>query len=493
MPCKTVIFTGDSTELTAMNYRQASGRAGRRGFDLLGNVVFNGIPRNRVYEIMSSRLPDLRGQFPISTTLILRLFGLLHGTKNSAFAVESINSLLSQTRLYLGGPEAEGSVEHHLRFTIEYLRRQYLLSAKGEPINFASLVGHLYFTENSVFAFHSLLKGGYFHHLCADIEEAPEKVMMEMMLVLTHLFSRKTVQRSKAYEEELRKSPSMVFLPRLPEEAEKLLIEHNSETLSVFKSYVHSYISHSLGDKPDRTLPFTQTIVGQEKPATGNFLDSPTTSIRSPFAALSGFTDDFKSIRELCSSVRSDVFLEESAIPYIPIWPHDTKTELNAYIYDFYKHNSMDVLVRDNHIKPGEVWFLLKDFSLTLSAIVTSLEKFVKGEDETGEDAVDTQDIGENQAEAALMQRTIAMAKAEEASKQKKPKARLNDNWEDQYDDEEGDSKEAASDDGTQVTAESEAEAAPAWQQEGGGLMKVLKAFTALKDDFDTKFRKVWA
>ena len=40
MPCVTVVFSGDSVYLTALNYRQAAGRAGRRGFDLLGNVVF---------------------------------------------------------------------------------------------------------------------------------------------------------------------------------------------------------------------------------------------------------------------------------------------------------------------------------------------------------------------------------------------------------------------------------------------------------------------
>lgn len=155
--------------LTALNYRQASGRAGRRGFDLFGNVVFHGIRHHRTLEIMSSRLPDLRGQFPISVTLILRLFSLLHGTNGSEYAVKAVHSLITQTRLFLGGPSSQMAIKHHLRFSIEYLQRQKRLSGTGAPLNFSGLVGHMYFTENAPFAFHSLLKAGYLHELCRDI------------------------------------------------------------------------------------------------------------------------------------------------------------------------------------------------------------------------------------------------------------------------------------------------------------------------------------
>lgn len=43
-----------------------------------------------------------------------------------------------------------------------------------------------------------------------------------------------------------------------------------------------------------------------------------------PFTALSGFTDEFESIRELCSTVRVGVFLEESSVPYMAVYPIDT-------------------------------------------------------------------------------------------------------------------------------------------------------------------------
>lgn len=154
MPCATVVFSGDSVFLTALNFRQAAGRSGRRGFDLLGNVVFQGISRERASRLLSSRLPELTGHFPITTTLVLRLFTLLNDSGNSKYAVQSVNSLLSQPRLYMGGESFKEQVLHHLRFSIEYLRRNDLLGPGGEPVNFTSCVSHLYYTENSSFAFH---------------------------------------------------------------------------------------------------------------------------------------------------------------------------------------------------------------------------------------------------------------------------------------------------------------------------------------------------
>ena len=191
MPCATVVFSGDSIFLTALNFRQAAGRAGRRGFDLLGNVVFQNISHGKICRLLSSRLPDLNGHFPITTTLVLRLFSLLHESNNSPYAVRAINSLLSQPRLYLDGPAFKDQVLHHLRFSIEYLRRQDLLSSQGAPINFAGLTSHLYFTENSSFALNALIKGEYFHELCSEIDTKESYVLRTLMVVMAHLFGRR--------------------------------------------------------------------------------------------------------------------------------------------------------------------------------------------------------------------------------------------------------------------------------------------------------------
>ncbi|KAF4946587.1 hypothetical protein FGADI_11066 [Fusarium gaditjirri] len=503
MPCKTVVFSGDSMFLSPQNYRQASGRAGRRGFDLLGNVVFNGISRDRVHEIMSSRLPALKGQFPISTTLILRLFVLLSGTNSNEFAVNAVKSLLSQTRLYLGGPDAEMAVKHHLRFSIEYLRRQNLLSVKGVPIHFAGLVGHLYFTENAVFAFHSLLRGGYFHKLCKDMDCDRDRVLREMMLVLSHLFNRIPIQRTAKALEVVESSSSDIFLKRLPVAAEQLLVRHNQETLLTFKDYVSSYINAHLNDLPDRTLPLTRIPIGPEKGRGCSLTSDPPPVIRSPFVALSGFTDEFDSIKELCSTVRDGVFLEESSIPYLPIWPTDTTVQPNAYLYDFFKHGSLKVLVRDNLIKRGDVWFHLKDFSLVLKTIVTSLKGVIDSgggvymEDFDGDDNMSDMSEGDDEAISKVVEVQKPDESSEEisqASAKNKVHSEVPDSWEDESDASASESEESMP--GSGVVGSSASKDPVVVQSEFGngcGLMQVLRAFELLEAEFADKFYKIGA
>ena len=331
MPCKTVVFSGDSVFLTALNFRQAAGRAGRRGFDVLGNVIFQGMSMAKVFRLLSSRLPDLNGHFPITTTLVLRLCSLLHESKNSPVAVQGINSLLSQSRLHLGGPESGLTVLHHLRFSIEYLRRQHLLSASGMPLNFAGCVNHLYFTENSSFAFHALLKGGFFHQISAGLDRNPEKCTRELMLAMAHLFGRRPCRQADQdfVENIVKRSSSVVFLPSMHKDAASILRAHNEETLQIFKTYVKTYVDQHI-QEPDRTLPLSKMKVGGNGCFGGDRKYHFDAVVRSPFVALSGHDDNFDSITELCNTVRGGVFLEQSVVPYVGLYPEESDVPLNA-------------------------------------------------------------------------------------------------------------------------------------------------------------------
>ncbi|CAD7968229.1 unnamed protein product [Amoebophrya sp. A25] len=57
MPCRSVVFTGNDVELTGLMFRQMAGRSGRRGFDLLGNVIFWGMPFEKISQLVASDLP----------------------------------------------------------------------------------------------------------------------------------------------------------------------------------------------------------------------------------------------------------------------------------------------------------------------------------------------------------------------------------------------------------------------------------------------------
>ena len=332
MPCATVVFSGDSVFLTALNFRQAAGRAGRRGFDLLGNVVFHCISEDKACRLLSSRLPDLNGHFPITTTLVLRLFILLHDSNNSAYASRAINSLLSQPRLYLGGDDFKDQVLHHLRFSIEYLRRQGLLGADGAPLNFAGCVSHLYFTENSSFAFHALLKEGYFHELCKDIETKESAVLETLMIVMAHLFGRQPCRKAdEEYLKVVKQSSSVVFLPPMPPKAAAVLHKHNQETLNIFAAYVKTFAAeHMKGE--ESALPLTGVETGGEIPLgdMGQFSTLPRTKTRSAFVALSGHGDDFDSVADLCETTRHGIFLEKAIIPHVDVYPDESTAPLNA-------------------------------------------------------------------------------------------------------------------------------------------------------------------
>ena len=485
MPCVTTVFSGDSVFLTALNFRQASGRAGRRGFDLLGNVVFQNLEDNKICRLVSSKLPDLSGHFPLTTTLVLRLFSLLHNSKESPYAVKAIDSLLSQPRIFLGGPSFRQQVLHHLRFSIEYLRRESLLSAGGAPTNFSSTVCHLYFTETSNFAFHVLLKNGFFHGLCSDYYQNRLPVKRELMVTLSNLFGRKGIRRvDDALKEKMRKSPSKILLPELPSAAHDILKEHNDETKAIFQNYVATYVEQYLQEEDDR-LPLSGLKMGNTSSLDIPCL--PPVKIRSAFTSLSGYGDEFESVEDLCHSVRSGVFLEKSTIPQLG----ESREPLNAYLYDFWNHQDLRTLEEDNGVRRSDVWFLLKDFSLVLATIVTSLTTYIQGP-ATELDLIEIQnrnDIAEleepdaeiNGADPGTSSPSRPSSSHHERVPSPKKKKKLLDSWEDEVEEDLA-ALELAED----VVGEFETDGR-------GSLKKVLVAFKELKADFDTKFRAMWA
>lgn len=224
---------------------------------------------------------------------------------------------------------------HHLRFSIEYLRRQSLLSAQGAPLNLASLTCHLYYTENSCFALNALLKDGVFHELCSNIKEKESSVLRTLMVVMAHLFGRIPCrQADQEYIDTIvKRSPSIVFLPPLPSRAAQSLRQHNQDTLQIFTTYVKTFVDQHI-NTDDCTLPLTGVTVGGQGTLGdlgGKLLP---TKVRSAFVALSGHGDTFDNISDLCRTTRGGVFLEEAVIPHLDVYPDEAKGPLNACKFD---------------------------------------------------------------------------------------------------------------------------------------------------------------
>jgi hypothetical protein len=198
-----------------------------------------------------------------------------------------------------------------------------------------------------------------------------------MMLVLAHLFGRRVTREVDDPDEaeKIKRSPSIVYLPAMPEEAVKILRTHNRKTLDIFTTYVKTFAAQHIKEE-ERYLPLTHTPVGRspentnghgaangianathaKKDAHLDFMPSlPTPHARSAFVALSGLGDDFTTIDDLCSSTREGVFLESAVIPHLELHPDETRTPLNAYLLDFYMHGAIDPLEKANGIRKSDV------------------------------------------------------------------------------------------------------------------------------------------
>lgn len=184
---------------------------------------------DKIQRLLLSRLPPLTGQFPLSTTLSLRLVNLLDGSDNAPAAVTAIKGFLEVPRLSVSSNTGKTETTHHLRFSLDYLRRSQMLDDTGKVLLLSSLAAPLHENEPGNLAFIALLQSGYIHQLCSGFQKDELKTTRELVLVLSHLFSRRYMRKVSAAElaSLVRTSQSVVDLPELPRAAEKILKANN--------------------------------------------------------------------------------------------------------------------------------------------------------------------------------------------------------------------------------------------------------------------------
>jgi len=319
--------------------------------------------------------------------MVLRLFSLLEGSGYDPYAVRAINSILRLPHISFGSDVGKSQLLHHLRFSIDYLRRVHLLTREGKPVNLFLVASHLYYMEPSNFAIAVLLQNGVIHDICSQASSVQAE--RDLMALLCHLFGRRYLREAYATTSNIRnlieKGPSRVVLAPLRPKARAVLRAHQKETLDIFSAYAIAFSSQHVDELGlDNQLPLSGSIIGPSdtpsRPQTALFAHLIETAMkpkaRSLFVATSGHGDVFGDVGELVRTVRHGVHLNEHAIPTVEDILNP-ELPLNAYLYDFFIHGQVDALVNMNGIRRGDVWYSLKAFHLVLTTIRGELENLL--------------------------------------------------------------------------------------------------------------------
>ncbi|XP_075224227.1 putative ATP-dependent RNA helicase DDX60 isoform X2 [Lycorma delicatula] len=368
MPCKTVVILADSTFLNTLEYHQMSGRSGRRGFDKTGDVIFYGLDTRKMRVLMTSKLPRMNGNFPLTVSTVLRVLLLITDvTDKKQKTEESYNAthikaitVLSQGLLYQTEKRLVDQMKHFVLFSCHLLMIQGLVDATCQPTLLTGFATHLHYHEPGNLAFVYLLRSGVLAKLCKS-KSTDGKVSSETCEIVVNLMCRLFTRIPlipKILEKDLKNS--VVKLPPLPDFVTKALESYNDDVKTVYRCYFEGFAKHVVGSMgEDNKLPLSGKVIegaysleelksihDSKNPALETFIArrSNENLICSAFAGLSGQTDEnLYCQNSLISNIRQQVFTDAKVIPII-----DLETPLNGYAFDFYRHGVLKSIVEDN-------------------------------------------------------------------------------------------------------------------------------------------------
>uniref|UniRef100_A0A9L0SM86 DExD/H-box helicase 60 n=1 Tax=Equus caballus TaxID=9796 RepID=A0A9L0SM86_HORSE len=378
MPCKSVVFTEDSVFLDALNFRQMSGRAGRRGEDLIGNVFFYDIPLPKIQRLLKSNVPKLKGQFPLSISLVLRLMLLVAKANDKEDAKAKALSVLQHSLMSFKRPKIECMLKFYFIYSLQFLVTEGYLNEKCVPIGYTGLVSHLHYHEPANFVLVSLLVKGLFHKLCIPIsidgrKTFSEDVMETLVVVLANLFGRRYLP--PCVENFKKKfSPSIVTLDDLPKDFAAVVEEHNNRMQGNFGSFLLT-ISKLADMRKEYQLPLSEIDFSGKECEDSELVShlmpgAESRTAVSPFACLSNITD--QDLFDINVAMLQTINLNVKNIPLLCLNKYDKtgrKCPLNAYALNFYKHGSLLALTLGNWLNMGDAFNLIRDFALVIQSV----------------------------------------------------------------------------------------------------------------------------
>ncbi|CAF0844753.1 unnamed protein product [Didymodactylos carnosus] len=390
MPTKSVGFLKDSIYLDALQYRQSSGRAGRRGFDVEGHVIFIDIPLSKIRHLTISAIPNIHPHFPTSVTFWMRLLHLYSKSQDKQDAKNRVLvalecSFASSTSKHI---LIDIQTRYHCLYTLEFLHRLNLIDLNGHLMGLAGLSTHLHYFEPSNILLIYLMDTHLFHSIQSD-----DTIITVLAYLFTHLpwhISDQQYQQLIAVRRE-KTFNSKLFLSPITEEFRQRITSFNDIVKDVYGYYIENVIIELRKRiKNENILPFSDVSF---HPSTNENFDNGSfeynlhhhhsqqqskTSI-SPFAGISGLTHQtfMTNYNGLSWDLAYDLDLSNKIVPFVNIDSVDHTGQsyrLNSYAYDFFRHGNEESLISENQLERGDAYNVLLDFRLVLSSIKTSLE-----------------------------------------------------------------------------------------------------------------------
>ena len=368
MPCKTAVFIDDEIYLDSFQYRQASGRAGRRGFDSVGNVVFLGVPLRKVERLVSSYIPQLRPHFPIGITFSMQLFDCAF--KSSPKFETSVNCILQQSFWNHCYPSKISQAHYDAVFSLNFLMDMRLINENGKFSLFSPILERLHYHEPSNFILYNLIVSGVLHQIVETSK--PQMAEETIMNIFSHLFNP---YPSKGDGK---------ILPPMPDFVISKIDQYNN---FVIESYTNFFVNLSklLKEKSKANLnllPLSKLSFKKDKVDKKMSKWCYSASLASPFAALSGLEDCdlLKGKHDLYLNVFDLIHIDSKLLPF-----YNQRDDLNSYALRFYLIDNfvdlLDILEEDEGIQIGDLMNQLKDFNVIFYVVKNCLNAIAPDDD----------------------------------------------------------------------------------------------------------------
>jgi hypothetical protein len=173
-------------------------------------------------------------------------------------------------------------------------------------------------------------------------------------------------------------------------------MRYSESTFEIFQQLSWTVASTRKIKQGDLTLPFSGIEFPDDWDARGepfqkgdgSFFEGYVGQItryraRSPFSAVSGSGDHFKSPQELVTCVRNVLHMDLNALPMVlPAAGKDDALEAtNSWAVDFMTHGSRKYLYEDNGIDSTTAWKLISEFIAKLKMAVAAIKVFAPKDD----------------------------------------------------------------------------------------------------------------